>query len=293
MIIDMRTQIEATANPWADVCAGSPEAHARAMACVDTAIVAGWRSDRLGVDMPCESIASFVMSEPDRLVGFAGVDPMAESAVDDLRKARDLGLAGVTLAPADQGYRPTHDRCMDVLAAAASMGMPALIANPFLTDRRSMMEFARPSLLDEALRELPTLTVILGDLEHGWIDEALLLTAKHARVYVEMSGLVSRTWSLYTALQSALEMRVMDKLLFASGFPRQTPERAIERLYSINSLRTGSALPTIPRESLRSIVERDALAAIGVDHLPARRRPAPVPDEVVTAPAEARPRLEA
>jgi len=271
MIIDIRTQLEPTADPWADLCAASAESHAACMSCVDTAVVIGWRAERLGVHTPAESVASFVHADPARRVGFAGIDPLTPTAMDDIDKARDLGLVGVAISPADQGCRPTHDRALAVFQRCAGLGMPVLIANPMLTDRRSMLEFARPALLDEAAREIPNLTLVLGDLGFGWVDEALLLTAKHERVFAEISGLMPHTWSLYAALQAALERRVMPKLLFGSGFPRHKPEAAIARLYSINTLRNGSSFPTIPRESLRSIVERDALALLGVDHLPARR----------------------
>lgn len=271
MIIDIRTQLEPTADPWADACAASAESHTASMSCVDTAVVVGWRAERLGVHTPIETIASFVHADPARRVGIAGIDPMTETALQEIDKARDLGLVGVAISPADQGYRPTHDQALAIFEKCADLGMPALVANPSLTDRRSMMEFAQPALLDEVARELPRLTLVLGDLGFGWVDEALLLTAKHERVFAEISGLTPHTWSLYATLQAALERRVMNKLLFGSGFPRQKPEQAIARLYSINTLRNGSSFPTIPRESLRSIVERDAMSALGVDHLPARR----------------------
>ena len=57
----------------------------------------------------------------------------------------------------------------------------------------------------------------------------------------------------------------MDRLLFASGWPAQTPAEAIERLYSLNSFSQGSNLPTIPRTTLHSIIERDSLEALGIE----------------------------
>lgn len=279
MIVDVRTQILPSDEPEADACSPSPDSHARAMGCVDVSIVQGWRSVRLGVDTPPEAIASFVEGDPARRVGFAGVDPLADSVHDDLDRVRELGLAGVTLCPADQGCRPTHDACRVVLEWCAAMRVPVFAANPWLTDRRSVMAFASPALWDEALRDLPTLTLILGDLGAAWTDEALLLAARHERVFVDLSGVVSRPWSLYRTLQAALERRVTHKVLFGSGFPREAPESAIERIYSINAIRHGSSLPIVPREALRSIVERDTFSCLGIDHLGAGRR-APEPPVV-------------
>ena len=287
MIIDTRTQILPSDEPEFDVCSPTHAAHAHAMGCISVSIVHGWRSDRLGVDTPPESIATFVEQDPSRRVGFAGVDPLADSAGEDLERARELGLPGVTLCPADQGCRPTHDSCLAVLEHCAGFGVPVLAANPWLHDRRSAVEFARPTLWDEALRSLPALTLVLGDLGAGWIDEALLLAARHERVYVELSGVIGRSWPLYQTLQAAIERRVAHKLLFGSGFPRQTPEAAIERLYSVNTLRQGAGLPAVPRECLRAIVERDALACLGIDHLGAGRRTPAQPVVHITAETDA------
>jgi len=271
MIVDVRTMLLPSDEPEADAFSPTPESFARAAGCVDVAVVHGWRSERLRIDTPPESIASFTGQDPTRRVGFTGIDPLADTAEEDLARAADLGLAGVTLCPADAGYRPTHDSAMNILERCAARGTPVLAANPWLTDRRSVAEFARPILWDEPLRTIPRLTVILGDAGAGWFEECLLLAARHARVYIELSGLVTRPWSLYQSLQAAVERRLSHKLLFGSGFPRESPAAAIERLYSINSVRQGSTLPAVPREILRSIVERDTLAELGIDVLTGAR----------------------
>lgn len=286
MIVDVRTQLHPTAEPEADACSSSAGSQAEAMQCVDVAIVSSWRSERLGVDMLPETIATFVNDDPLRRVGFAGIDPLADSALDDLTRARELGLSGVTISPADQGCRPTHDRALEVLDWCARHSLPVLAANPYLTDRRSTLEFARPSLWDEVLRDLPSLTLVLGDLGHAWLDEALLMVSRHERVFAEISGVAPHVWSLYTTLQMALERRVTHKLLFGSGFPREAPEVVIERVYSINSIRQGSSLPTAPREFLRSIIERDTLNCLGIDHLSTPRRKPEMPVVHVKADAE-------
>lgn len=286
MIVDIRTQLLPSAEPEVDASGVSPEAHGEAMECVDVAVVLGWRSQRLDIDTPPESIASFVNLSPSRRIGFAGIDPLADSSMDDLHRASELGLAGVTICPADQGCRPTHDRCMEAVEWCARHRMPVLAANPWITDRRSVLEFSRPSLWDEVVRSTPTLTLILGDLGAAWLDESLLMLARHERVFAELSGLASSVWSLYSALQMALERRVTHKLLFGSGFPRALPEACMERIYSINSIRQGSSLPTAPRECLRSIVERDTLRCLGIDHLSVRRRTPEPPVVHVSADAQ-------
>ena len=181
------------------------------------------------------------------------------------------GVVGVALAPADQGCRPTHERFVRVLEWCAEHGTPVFVNNPGLTRRESVMEFARPSLLDDALRGVEGLTIVLGDLGRVFLDEALILCTKHERCFAEISTLIRRPGALYGGLLAAHECQVAHKLLFGSGFPGERPERAIERLYSANSVTGGpvggggGGWPMVPREALRGIVERDALRALGVD----------------------------
>ena len=98
----------------------------------------------------------------------------------------------------------------------------------------------------------------------------------------EISWLLSQPWQAYHALIGAYQFGVMDKLLFGSGFPVTSASNCIEALYSINHLCHGTNLPTIPREHLRGIVQRDALPLLGIGT--GRERPAPqltpdVPEE--------------
>lgn len=267
MIIDVRTRIGAFSDPQDPSLESASAAHRAAMACVDASIIAGFRSDRLGLHDPIETIAALVHECPTRRLGFAGIDPLTDGALEDIDRAHELGLAGVSISPADQGCRATHDRCLDALARCAEHGMPVLIANPCLNHSGSRLEFARPETLDDAAGSIDGLTMLLGDIGAGWLDEAFTLAAKHPRVYVEISGVVSRPWALYNTLITANERGVIQKLLFGSNYPAECPNRAIERIYTINSQRAGSAMPMIPREFLRQIIERDALACLGLDHL--------------------------
>ena len=296
MIVDIRTRIIAGRDPFALVGPSQPkpsntaaarphdhdptaEGHRRAMgSVVDVAAIVGWRADRLGLHVPAEQIAAWVNDLPDRRIGFAGIDASADSAADDILAALDLGCVGLSMSPADQGVRPTDDRVLAALEAAAARRLPVIVGNPALCTTASVLEFARPALLDEAARTIPNLTLILGDLAHGYLDDALAMAAKHERVFVEISGVIARPWSLATALLAAHERNLSGKLLFASGFPAETPERAIERLYTLGAFRgpSAGAMPGLPRESVRAIVERDTLATLGIDAGALGRAAAPI-----------------
>jgi predicted TIM-barrel fold metal-dependent hydrolase len=121
------------------------------------------------------------------------------------------------------------------------------------------MEYARPALLDEIAREFPDLRIVISRLGEPWVDETIVLLAKHPCIYSDVAGLLPQPWRSYTALLTAYEYGVLDKVLFGSDFPFRAPAACIEALYTINQFSHGSSLPAIPREHLRGIVERNAL----------------------------------
>jgi predicted TIM-barrel fold metal-dependent hydrolase len=249
----------------------SPAAHERALACVDGAVVIGFRSDRLGAQIPNEYLAEVVAKAPRRLIGIAGIDPMSEDAADELDKAVSLGLSGVAVSPACQGFHPAHSLAMRIYDRCASLGMPLFVTLNVPLTASAELEFARPALWDEVARSFPRLPIVIGQLGHPWIDETLILLGKHRNLWSDISGVASRPWQLFNALLNAWSFGVMDRLLFGSGFPHEMPAKAIESLYSINAFSHGTQLPAIPRSQIRGIVERDAIAALGVDAVIAPR----------------------
>lgn len=232
---------------------------------VDKSFVLAFKSRYLRAEIPNRYVADYVRRYPDRLVGLAGIDPTDASAVDELRLARaEMGMRGLTLSPANQDFHPVDTRAMRIYEAAEELGMFVLIHPGSPYAERSKMEFARPVLLDEVARSFPRLRIVIAQLGWPWVDETLCLLGKHPGIFADISGLMRRPWQAYNALASACEYGVIDKLLFGSDFPYSSAKECIEALYSINQMVHGTNLPIVPRESLRSIVERDAMSLLGL-----------------------------
>ncbi len=263
-----------------------PDRHLAAAAePVDCTFVLGFVSRHLAAEIPNEWVASYIRSHPERLIGFAGIDPSdPKRAVARLQQAREeWGMPGIAVAPAAQGFHPTNSQAMLVYAAAAERHMPAIFHTGVFLARETMLEYARPVLLDEVAREFPDWPIVIAHLGHPWVGETMELLAKHPNVYAETSWILHQPWLAYQALLRAYECGVMDKLLFGSGFPQSTASTCIEALYSINHLAHGTNLPTIPREQLRGIVERDTLSALGIARpagMPPSPSPRPAPETV-------------
>ena len=232
----------------------------------DVSLVLGFKSAYLDAHVTNDKVAEYVARHPDRLIGLAGIDPShPREAIAEMTRARtELAMPGIAVAPAAQGFHPANSSAMLVYAEAADRDMPVLFhAGVFIT-RETKLEFAQPVLLDEVARELPKLRIVIAHLGFPWVQETIVLLAKHPNVFAEVSWLVHQPWQAYNALLTAYQYGVMNKLLFGSGFPTATASQCIEALYSINHLVHETNLPTIPREVLRGIVERDALSLLGI-----------------------------
>ena len=244
----------------------APARHLQAADPVDRTIVLGFKSHYLGAEIPNQQVASYVNDHADRLIGFAGVDPAhPKEALQELRRSREeLGLRGLSIAPAAQDFHPCDSQAMLVYAEAADSGMPIMFHTGVFLAPETKMEYAQPMLLDAVARDLPNLKIVIAHLGFPWVQETLTLLTKHPNVYAEISWLAQQPWQAYQALLAASQLGVIDKLLFGSGFPLAPASLCIEALYSLNHLVQATNLAAIPREQIRGVVERDALSLLGL-----------------------------
>ena len=252
------------ANPRG-IPAADADYHWSQSTAVDKLIVLGFKSRYLRAEIPNRYVSDYVNRFPQKLIGFAGIDPTEANAVDEVKHVKtELRLRGLTLSPANQDFHPSDTRAMRVYAIAEELGMPILMHPGGAFTEQSKMEFGRPYLLDEVCRTFPRLRVIIAQLGQPWVEETICLLGKHANVFADVSGLLKRPWQAYNALVSAYQYGVIDKLLFGSDFPYTNATECIEALYQLNQIAHGTNLPMVPRESLRGIVERDTLSLLGL-----------------------------
>jgi uncharacterized protein len=273
MIVDCHTQV------WDHACLspllsadlhksaihGDVAKHLEAVHSVDRAIVLAFKSCYLGAETSNRYVSDYVRRHSSKLVGFAGVDPTDPNWRDELKVAHEeLGLKGVTVSPPVQNFHPSDTRAMKLYGECARRGMPVLFEQSH-RNALAKLEFARPYLLDEVAREFPDLRMAVAHLGYPWVDETVVLLGKHKNVFANIAGLLRQPWPAYSALMTAYSYGVMDRLLFGSDFPYRSPASCIESLYSVNQIAGGTNLPTIPREQLRGIVERDSLVLLGIE----------------------------
>jgi predicted TIM-barrel fold metal-dependent hydrolase len=260
MIVDCHTHVQASDKEAASE-------HLAAAETVDACIVLASLDESR--DEANRVLADYVGQHSDRMVGFGVVDP-TEDQVNDKNLAvltEKLALKGIVLYCSLSGFHPTHSRAMRFYEAVQEIGLPIFFHNGSHTlTAEAVLEYTQPYLLDEVARSFPDLRIVVGNMGVPFVEQTLSLVAKHERVYADLTIRPGKVWQTYNIVVAAHERGVVEKMLFGSGFPLSNAGECIETLLGFNMLLADTKLPTVPRASIRNVIERDSLELLGVPH---------------------------
>jgi predicted TIM-barrel fold metal-dependent hydrolase len=199
------------------------------------------------------SVAGAVEHHPSRFVGYFMLDPTKEDAENRVVAALELGLRGVCLFPAMQGYSLHDPRVARIAEIAAGFGPPADDA-PFSAGgvhrgpvlfvhcgvlsvgaRRKLglaspfdMRHGNPLDLHALALRHPRLPIVIPHFGAGLLREALMVADQCSNIYFDTSS--SNSWVKYQpdltlekVFESALAVIGPERILFgtdSSFFPR-------------------------------------------------------------------------
>ena len=285
MIVDCHTHM----GPAADDLAMSE--HPATAETVDVCIVLA-ASDAPSDELN-KKLGQYVNKHSERMVGFAVVEPGKDKAgPDNLESIQEkLGLKGIVLYCSACGFHPSHSRAMRFYESAQELALPVFFHNAGdALGADAVMEYAQPYLLDEIAREFTELKIIIGSMGVPFVEQTLSMVARHKNVYADLTIRPKSVWQTYNMVVAAYERGVMDKLLFGSGFPSGDAGECMETLLGFNMLLADTNLPTVPRGSIRNVIERDTLRLLGISH-ESPEAPEPAPEKtkkrkIASAPKE-------
>ena len=202
----------------------------------------------------------------NKAIGFACIDPVKDSVSTNGITAltEKNGLSGIVLYCSACGFHPAHSRAMRLYESADELGLPIFLHNSGHLKSNAILDYAQPYLIDEIARLFPKLKIIIGSMGMPFYQQTLTMIAKHENVYADLTIRKTSPWQLYNIVIHAYEQNLMDKLLFGSGFPAGNAKQSIETLLGFNKLLGDTNLPTVPRGSIRNIIERDTLGILGL-----------------------------
>lgn len=189
-----------------------------------------------------EEIASLVQLEPDRLIGFAAVDPNCANAVDTLRIAfDDLHLSGLKLHPSKQQFYPNDPALFPLYELCLSRNKPITFHAGMSWQPQSYLKYAHPYLFEDLAIRYPELRINLAHFGWPWTMETAAIILKYPNVYADTSccymDCPEQFFDQIFMKQMGplwLEHNIGDKVLFGSNNPRFRPARIKRGLESLN-----------------------------------------------------------
>jgi hypothetical protein len=219
-------------------------------------------------DMTAEYAAAY----PDRLVGYAIVDPGdVPASLRELERAADeLGLRGIKLHPSMQVFYPNDAALSPIYAFAQDRNWPVL-CHTGASRSRYADKYSHPLLLDEVAVRFPDLKLILAHTGRPWYQDAGLLVRKHPNVYCDLCANVGRTGDTALLEMMFIFLKVyaggLKKMLFASDFPIFEPADGLADLYAVADGRSAGrlGLPGVTPEELEGVLWKNAAHLLGID----------------------------
>ena len=211
-----------------------------------------------------EKVSAFIKEAPDRFVGFGYVNPMLEDARESvLRQRRELGLFGLKLYPTTDGYRADDPKAFKVYEAAASVEMPVLLHQAGMPVAHDLLEHTSPLQVDVVASCFPKLRIVLAHLGYPRVEETLYVARKHRNVWCDISwpygdvNHASYRYLLWRDLLTAVNLGVIEKLVFGTDYPGVRQKPYVDLLMSVNKYATHEDL-RIPEEKLVAILGENA-----------------------------------
>lgn len=213
-----------------------------------------------------DNVAAFVAAHPKQLIGFMALHPHDPGCLDELERCRtDLNLKGIKLGPNYQNFDPLEARAMQIYEQAQRYGLPIMFHQGTSPQRNAPIRLAHPLLMDEVAIRFPDLKIIMAHVGHPYQTDTIAVIRKHPNVYADMSANIYRPYSFWEQMVKAHEWNVLDKILFGTDFPVTTVQESIDALRNINRIVEGTALPRVPLDKIEAIIQRNALALLGID----------------------------
>ena len=178
-----------------------------------------------------EFVAEVAHRYPERIVGFASVDPHKKSAVKDFEYAiRELGLAGLKLHPQVQAFEPNDPAFYPLYSKCVELGVPVTFHTGSTYWGAGLeggggvkLRFSDPMLLDDVAADFPELKLIMAHPGWPWQDEQLAIATHKSNVYIDLSG-----WSpkyFQPLLITYMTKMIPQKFLFGTDYPMLSPQR--------------------------------------------------------------------
>lgn len=177
-----------------------------------------------------ELVARAVSENPDRLIGFASVDPhKGVIARKELKRAvEEDDMKGLKLLPHLIELR-ANDRLMYPLyEVAQELTIPVLYHMGTQFHTGTKLKYCRPLDVDEVAVDFPDLRLIIAHFGWPWYEEALAVVHRNLNVYFNIAGWAPKR--IPDFVFKYMRGPVKEKALFGSDYPLVSRQRIVSEL---------------------------------------------------------------
>jgi predicted TIM-barrel fold metal-dependent hydrolase len=203
---------------------------------IDMAVAMGRQAGPVYGSVPNAQVARMVAESGNRLIGFGGVNPYpVRAAVDEVKRIRAAGLAGVAIDPGwlDPPLRVDHRLLYPTYATCQELGLPvAITMSAYLG---LSVRDSDPSRAELVARHFPALQVVVVHAAWPWMLQlaAAALVTKNLWIlpdlYLNAPGFPGGQ-----DLRAAIDLYLMDRLLFGSSYPIRSVGSSLEAFSALN-----------------------------------------------------------
>jgi predicted TIM-barrel fold metal-dependent hydrolase len=179
-------------------------------------------------------VAETVARHPDRLIGFASVDPhKGKNGVKEFRRAvTDLGLKGLKLLPHLVDLDINDPIMYPLFEAARDLDVPVLFHTGTQFHAGTKIRYCRPLFVDDVAVDFPGLNLIIAHFGYPWWEEALAVVRRNPHVYFNIAGWAPK--HIPPGVIQAANSYLKAKVLFGSDYPLLSRVRILKELRELN-----------------------------------------------------------
>ncbi len=188
-----------------------------------------------------EKTAEIVARYPDKLLGFAYLDPKKPmKAVRDLEYAvRELNLSAAYLTAFRTGVAANDPRCYPIYAKAIELDVPVFIYSCMNLSAAVPMDIGHPRYIDQVARDFPELRIMATVGGWPWVLEMIGVVRRHPNVYLNAEVHEPANLGIpntgFDTLMHYGQTAIPDRFCFASNWMLQcTPlEDLIQQMHQL------------------------------------------------------------
>ncbi|MBE0522231.1 MAG: amidohydrolase [Candidatus Methanoperedenaceae archaeon] len=187
---------------------------------IDRAVIFPFNEVQPGVSFSLANnrIADAIREYPDRLVGFARLDPdYGENAIEELRRDIRIGLAGLKLHPSSQSFSLRDEYLREIIKEAAKYNVPIIFD--------SGKKESPPDQFGELAELFPEARLIMAHMYGNFLEVA----KKNQNIYLQTTGMFK-----LEVIQGAVETLGAERIIMGSDSPYISMEREIGKIRSLN-----------------------------------------------------------